>query len=117
MPHTLQDRPAPAPKNSKNIGFISQYVEIPRDVVFTVEYSVRAAMMAVYKLCDVKKKVIPIKRHDKNPVVLLKAVKKSYLAGDGNPKSKKCGLVKPVLKAGFVAGVAFGAKLLISNMK
>jgi len=35
-------------------------VEIPEDVVFTVEYSVRGAMHGVYGLMDVKKEVPPI---------------------------------------------------------
>ena len=39
--------------DSKNLAFISQFVEIPDDVVFTVEYSVRAAQMAVYELLGI----------------------------------------------------------------
>ena len=35
MPRTHTDRPLPVPKNSKNLAFISQFVEIPEDVVFT----------------------------------------------------------------------------------
>ena len=50
MPRLPGDRPLPVPPNSKNLAFISQFVEIPDDVVFTVEYSVRAAQMAVYEL-------------------------------------------------------------------
>ena len=38
MPRTSIDRPLPVPKNSKNLAFVSQFVEIPEDVVFTVEY-------------------------------------------------------------------------------
>ena len=48
MPRTATDRPLPVPK-SVNLAFVSQFVEIPDDVVFTVEYSVRAAQMAVYR--------------------------------------------------------------------
>jgi oleate hydratase len=48
MPRTRGDRPLPVPHGSKNLAFISQFVEIADDVVFTVEYSVRAAQMAVY---------------------------------------------------------------------
>ena len=39
MPRSKSDRPLPVPKNSKNLAFVSQFVEIPEDVVFTVEYS------------------------------------------------------------------------------
>jgi oleate hydratase len=43
MPRLRTDRPLPIPHSSKNLAFVSQFVEIPDDVVFTVEYSVRAA--------------------------------------------------------------------------
>ncbi|MBO0351954.1 oleate hydratase [Phormidium pseudopriestleyi FRX01] len=36
MPRAYGDRPLPVPKNSKNLAFVSQFVEIPDDVVFTV---------------------------------------------------------------------------------
>ena len=39
MPRTATDRPLPVPANSHNLGLVSQFVEIPEDVVFTVEYS------------------------------------------------------------------------------
>ena len=35
---------------------ISQFVEIPEDMVFTEEYSVRAARIAVYTLLHIDKK-------------------------------------------------------------
>ncbi|HEX8954766.1 MAG TPA: oleate hydratase, partial [Burkholderiaceae bacterium] len=66
MPRLLTDRPLPVPRNSKNLAFVSQFVEIADDVVFTVEYSVRAAQMAVYRLLNVKRDVPPILRHDKS---------------------------------------------------
>ena len=47
MPRAHSDRPLPVPRNSTNLVFFTQFVEIPDDVVFTVEYSVRAAQMAV----------------------------------------------------------------------
>lgn len=55
------DRPDVVPAGSTNLGFTGQYCEVPEDVVFTEEYSVRAARMAVYKLLDVKREVIPVK--------------------------------------------------------
>ena len=54
MPRRFSDRPLPVPRGSKNFAFISQFVEIPDDVVFTVEYSVRAAQMAVYELLGIE---------------------------------------------------------------
>ena len=38
MPRLNGDRPLPVPVGSRNLAFISQFVEIPDDVVFTVEY-------------------------------------------------------------------------------
>jgi len=44
------DRPKVVPEGSINLAFIGQFCEIPDDVVFTVEYSVRSAQTAVYSL-------------------------------------------------------------------
>ena len=66
MPRMRGDRPLPVPRGSKNLAFISQFVEIPEDVVFTVEYSVRAAQMAVYELLGIDRKIPPVTRHDKS---------------------------------------------------
>lgn len=49
------------PKNSVNLGFTGQFCEVPEDVVFTEEYSVRASRMAVYKLLGIKKEVAHVK--------------------------------------------------------
>lgn len=57
MPRALNDRPLPVPENSVNLAFVSQFVEVPNDVVFTVEYSVRAAQMAVYELLEIDREV------------------------------------------------------------
>ncbi len=68
------DRPQVIPKGATNFAFMGQYCEIPDDVVFTVEYSVRSAAMAVYSLCNLKKKVPPVYKGQYNPVVDLKAL-------------------------------------------
>jgi len=44
------DRPQVVPHGSTNLAFLGQYVEIKDDVVFTVEYSVRGAQMAVAEM-------------------------------------------------------------------
>ena len=51
------DRPLVVPNGSKNIAFIGNFAETPRDTVFTTEYSVRTAMEAVYTLLDVDRGV------------------------------------------------------------
>lgn len=78
MPRVAQDRPAPVPKKSKNLAFISQFVEIENDVVFTVEYSIRAAQMAVYQLLKVDREVPPILRHDQSLKVQFDAFIKAF---------------------------------------
>ncbi|WP_150047960.1 oleate hydratase [Methylomonas rhizoryzae] len=66
MPRSHNDRPLPVPRGSKNLGFISQYVEIAEDVVFTVEYSVRAAQTAVYQLLKIDRVIPPVSPHDQS---------------------------------------------------
>ncbi|MFN8531539.1 MAG: oleate hydratase [Anaerolineae bacterium] len=60
MPRAAGDRPEVIPAGSTNLAFIGQYVEIPGDVVFTVETSVRTAMVAVYGLLKLDKPVVPL---------------------------------------------------------
>lgn len=78
MPRALSDRPVPVPAISKNLAFVSQFVEIADDVVFTVEYSVRAAQMAVYQLLEIDREVPPIHRHDQSLKVKLAALIKAF---------------------------------------
>jgi len=78
MPRKAGDRPLPVPAVSKNLAFISQFVEIPDDVVFTVEYSVRAAQMAVYQLLDIRRPIPPVTRHDRSFKVLIDTVEKAF---------------------------------------
>ena len=63
MPRELGDRPLPVPIGCTNLAFISQFVEIPEDVVFTVEYSIRAAQMAVYQLMRIDRKIPAVTPH------------------------------------------------------
>jgi myosin-crossreactive antigen len=72
------DRPLPVPRESGNLAFISQFVEIADDVVFTVEYSVRAAQMAVYELLDIDRKIPAVTPHAKSLQVQFKALMKAF---------------------------------------
>ena len=65
-------------RGSKNLAFISQFVEIPEDVVFTVEYSVRAAQMAVYELLGIDREVPPVTPHDKSFHAQFEALIKAF---------------------------------------
>jgi myosin-crossreactive antigen len=58
--------PAAGTPSSKNLAFVSRFVEIPEDVVFTVEYSVRVAQMAVYELLGITREIPPILHHDRS---------------------------------------------------
>jgi oleate hydratase len=78
MPRCHTDRPLPIPPNSRNLAFISQFVEIPDDVVFTVEYSVRAAQMAVYEFLSINRKIPPVTPHDKSLRVEFEALVKAF---------------------------------------
>lgn len=78
MPRLRADRPLPVPRGSKNFAFISQFVEIADDVVFTVEYSVRAAQMAVYELLAIDRQVPPITPHDKSLRTQFEALIKAF---------------------------------------
>jgi oleate hydratase len=75
MPRAKGDRPKVKPTGTTNIAFIGQYCEIPDDVVFTVEYSVRSAQTAVYALLDVDKKVSPLYKAQYDLGVLFNSLK------------------------------------------
>jgi len=57
MPRVQGDRPEVIPQGSVNLAFLGQFCEIKDDCVFTVEYSVRSAIMAVYGLLNLDKPV------------------------------------------------------------
>lgn len=69
MPRKIGDRPVVIPKGTSNFAFIGQFCEIPDEIVFTLEQSVRSAMLAVYGLLDIKKKIPPIYRGQYDPRV------------------------------------------------
>ncbi|MBL8413104.1 MAG: oleate hydratase [Propionivibrio sp.] len=78
MPRLAGDRPLPVPYGSKNLAFISQFVEIPDDVVFTVEYSVRAAQMAVYELLGIERDIPAVTPHAESLKTKFEALLKSF---------------------------------------
>jgi oleate hydratase len=78
MPRTQSDRPLPVTHDSKNLAFVSQFVEIAEDVVFTVEYSIRAAQMAVYSLLSIGREIPPVTPHDKAFRTRLDALVKAF---------------------------------------
>ena len=61
------DRPDILPKGYSNLAIVGQFCEQPEDVVFTVEYSIRSAMSAVYGLLGLKKTPPPVYKGLFNP--------------------------------------------------
>lgn len=68
------DRPRVVPEGSTNLAFIGQYAEVPDDVVFTVEYSVRTAWTAVAQLLGLDRQPPPVYKGQHNPQVLIEAL-------------------------------------------
>jgi oleate hydratase len=78
QPRAIKDRPQVVPAGSTNFAMISQFVEIPEDMVFTEEFSIRAARIAVYTLMDCPKKICPVTPHQYDVRTLLKALNTSF---------------------------------------
>ena len=78
QPRRPGDRPNVIPVGYENFAFVSQFAEVPDDVVFTMEYSVRAAQRAVYYLMGVDKDLTPISKHQYSPRTMLKAFLKLH---------------------------------------
>jgi oleate hydratase len=54
-PRRPGDRPLPVPAGARNFAFLGQYVEIPGETAFSMDYSVRSAMHAVYGLLGIER--------------------------------------------------------------
>ncbi len=73
------DRPAVVPGHSKNLAFISQFSEMPFDMVFTEQYSIRAAQTAVYKFLGISQsKLTKLHHYEKDPKILARAMKTMF---------------------------------------
>jgi oleate hydratase len=53
LPRAAGDRPEVIPSPRGNLAFVGQFVEIPDDTVFSMDYSVRSAQMAVFGLMGI----------------------------------------------------------------
>jgi oleate hydratase len=74
-PRSKKDRPRVVPAGAKNLAFLGQFCEIPDDIVFTVEYSIRSAQIAVYSLLGLDKKIDPIYKGHRHPRNIYRAIK------------------------------------------
>jgi oleate hydratase len=75
LPRRRADRPPVLPRGSVNLACIGQYVELPADVVYTVEYSVRSARIAVAGLLPGVAPPPPIYRGGRDPRVVRAALR------------------------------------------
>jgi oleate hydratase len=81
MPRRRTDRPRPVPEGATNLGLIGQYVEVPRDVAFTIEYSTRTAWEAIHLLLKRGPAPPPVYQGQYDPKALFAALK--VFAGAG----------------------------------
>jgi oleate hydratase len=72
------DRPRVVPEGSINLAFIGQFCEIEEDVVFTVEYSVRSAQTAVYKLLKIDKEPPALYQGQRDLLVFIDAIETMF---------------------------------------
>jgi oleate hydratase len=75
MPRKSTDRPRPVPEGSTNLGLVGQYVELSRDVAFTIEYSARAAWQAIHLLLKRGPAPPPVYQAQYDPNALFAALK------------------------------------------
>jgi oleate hydratase len=73
LPREPGDRPQVIPKGTTNLGLMGQFCELPDDVVFTVEYSIRSAQAAVYGLLGLGREPPAVYQGKFDPRVLFKA--------------------------------------------
>ena len=76
MPRAAGDRPPVLAPGVSNLAFVGQYVEIPDDVVFTVEYSIHAAALAVEGLLGAPHRLPPTYQGLEHPNALVGAIRR-----------------------------------------
>ena len=75
MPRSRTDRPPVVPEGATNLGLIGQYVEVSRDIAFTIEYSARTAWEAVHLLLKRGPAPPPVYQGQYDPKALFAAFK------------------------------------------
>jgi oleate hydratase len=85
LPRSAGDRPQIIPERSHNLAFLGQFCEMPEDVVFTVEYSVRSAQTAVYELLGVNRTPPAVYKGSHHPRILLDAFRALHKEASMHP--------------------------------
>ena len=80
LPRTRGDRPEIRPAGAVNYACMGQFVELPHDTVFTVEYSVRSAWHAVTSLNPGGPPPPPVLRPDHDPALIARALRYAFRA-------------------------------------
>jgi oleate hydratase len=75
MPRRRTDRPRPVPEGATNLGLLGQYVEVSREVAFTIEYSARTAWEAIHILLKRGPAPPPVYQGQYDPKALFNALK------------------------------------------
>jgi oleate hydratase len=75
LPRSRGDRPPPIPEKSTNLGLIGQYVEVPKEIAFTIECSVRSAWEAIHVLLKRGPAPPPVYQSQFDPKALFDALK------------------------------------------
>ncbi|MCF7836216.1 oleate hydratase [Candidatus Gracilibacteria bacterium] len=74
-PHKKNNRAKIIPRGYSNLACIGQFCEIPKEIVFTIEYSIRSAQIGVNSLLNLKREIPPIYEGYRYPKAIYNAVK------------------------------------------
>ena len=80
LPWSRGDMPFPVPEGATNLGLIGQYVDMPREIAFTIECSVRSAWEAIRILLKRGPAPPPVYQSQFDPKALV-GVLKMFIAG------------------------------------
>jgi oleate hydratase len=75
MPRRRGDRPRPVPEGATNFGFLGQFVEVPQEIAFTIENSVRTGREAIRQLLKRGPAPPPVYQGQFDPAALFAALK------------------------------------------
>jgi oleate hydratase len=75
LPRSRGDKPPPVPEGATNLGLVGQYVELPKEIAFTIECSVRSAWEAIFLLLKRGPAPPPVYQGQYDPKALLGALK------------------------------------------
>jgi oleate hydratase len=75
LPWSRGDMPPPVPEGSTNLGLTGQYVDMPKEIAFTIECSVRSAWEAIHVLLKRGPAPPPVYQGQYDPKALFGALK------------------------------------------